>query len=86
MVEWDTVPLVPVTVTVTDPVLVKVHDSVEVPAPPVTVAGVMVQAVLSETSATLPAKPSRDPIVIVEVPGELTATLTAEGLVLIVKS
>ncbi len=79
-------PLVPVTVTVTDPVLVKVQDSVEAPEPPVTVAGVMVQAVLSEASTTLPAKLSKGLTVIVELPGELTATLTVEGLALIVKS
>jgi len=85
-VEWDRAPVVPVTVTVTDPVLVKVQDSIEVPEPPVTVAGVMVQAVLSEASATLPAKLSRGLMVIVELPGELTAALTVVGLALIVKS
>ena len=79
-------PLVPVTVTVTVPVLVNVQDRVEVPEPPVTVAGVRVQAVLLEVRATLPAKPLRGLIVIVEVPAELTVTLTVFGLEAIAKS
>ena len=83
---WESEPLVPVTVTVTVPVLVKVQDRVEVPEPPVTVAGVRVQAVLLEVRATLPAKPLRGLTVIVEVPAELTVTLTVFGLAAIVKS
>ena len=83
---WESEPLVPVTVTVTVPVLVNVQDRVEVPEPPVTVAGVRVQAVLSEVRATLPAKPLRGLMVIVEVPAELTVTLTVFGLATIVKS
>ena len=84
--EWDKDPLVPVTVTVTVPVLVKVQDKVEVPEPPVTLIGVRVQAVLSAASATLPAKPLTGLMVIIEVPAELTATLTEVGFAAIVKS
>jgi len=83
---WESEPLVPVTVTVTVPVPVNVHDRVEVPEPPVTVAGVRVQTVLSEVRATLPAKPLRGLMVIVEVPAELTVTLTLLGLAAIAKS
>jgi hypothetical protein len=84
--ECDNDPLVPVTVTVTDPVLVKVQERVEVPAPPVTLVGVRVQAVLSEVRATLPVKLLRGAIVIVEVPAVFTTTLTVLGLAVIVKS
>jgi hypothetical protein len=86
MAEWDREPLVPVTVTVTLPVLVKVQESVELPDPPAIVAVVRVHAVLSAESATLPVKPLVELIVIVEVPAELIATLTVVGLALIVKS
>jgi hypothetical protein len=79
-------PLVPVTVTATVPVELKVHDNVDVPKPPVTVAGVKVQAELSDTSATSPVKPFTGEIAIVEVPGELTATDTVAGLAAMVKS
>ena len=84
--ECERAPLVPVTVTVTDPVLLKVHDKVEVPEPPFTVAGVRVQAELLEDKATAPVKLFRGEIVMVEVPGELTATDTAVGEAAIVKS
>lgn len=70
----------PVTVTITVPAAVKVHDSAEVPEPPVTVAGVRVQAKLSETSATLLANPFTGETVIVDVPAEFTTTETAVGL------
>lgn len=76
----------PVTVTVTGPVLVKVQDKVEVPEPPLTVAGVRVHAVLSADKATVLVKLLRGEIVMVEVPGELTATVTADGEAAIVKS
>lgn len=39
VVEWDIEPLVPVTVTVTEPADAKVQDNVEEPEPPVTVTG-----------------------------------------------
>jgi hypothetical protein len=73
-------------VTVTDPVAVNVQDRVAVPVPPVTLLGVNVQAVLSDARATVPVKPFTGEIVIVEVPGEFTATDTAVGLAAIVKS
>jgi len=52
----ERLPMVPVTVTVTVPATVNVHDSVELPNP-VTVDGDRVHAVLSLVSTTLPAKP-----------------------------
>jgi hypothetical protein len=86
LVEWDSAPLVPVTVTVSEPVVVKVHESVEVPEPPVTVAGVKVHAVLSLVRATSPVKPFNGAIVIVDVPGVPTITETVVGLAVSVKS
>ena len=79
-------PLVPVTITATAPAEAKVQDSMEVPEPPVTVAGVKVHAELSDTSATSPVNPFTGEIAIVEVPDELTATVTAAGLAAMVKS
>ena len=64
----------------------KVHDSVEVPEPPVTVDGPRVHAPLSETRATSPVKPFNGETVIVDVPAEPTVTVTAVGLAEIVKS
>jgi hypothetical protein len=84
--EWVSEPLVPVTVTVTDPVAVNVQDRVDVPEPPVTLDGVSVQAVLSDVSATVLVNPFRGETLMVEVPGELTATVTAVGDAAIVKS
>ena len=72
--------------TVTEPATAKVHDSMDVPEPPVTVVGDRVQAELSDASATLPVNPFTGEIVIVEVPAEFTATVTAVGLGVIVKS
>ena len=72
--------------TVTDPVAVNVQDRVAVPEPPVTLLGVNVQAVLSDARATVPVNPFTGEIVIVEVPGEFTATDTVAGLAAIVKS
>ena len=66
--------------TVTDPAAVKVQDRVDVPEPPVTLAGVSVQAVLLDARATVPVKAFRGETVMVEVPAELTATVTAVGL------
>ena len=79
-------PLVPVTVTLTVPAVAKVQDNVEVPEPLVTVAGVRVHAELSDTSATSPVNPLTGGIVMVEVPAEPTATVTAVGLAETVKS
>ncbi|SRR5437773_7931441 len=79
-------PLVPVTVTVTLPVVVKVHDNVEVPEPPVTVDGPRVHAPLSETRETSPLKPFNGETVIVEVAGTPTVADTLVGLAAIEKS
>jgi len=75
-----------VTVTVTGPAVAKVQESVDVPDPPVTVAGVSAQAVLSEAKATLAVKPFKGDIVIVDTPAEPTITVTADGLAEIEKS
>ena len=66
--------------TVTDPVAVNVQDRVAVPEPPVTLVGVIVQAVLADVRATVPVNPFTGETVMVEVPAELTATVTAFGL------
>jgi hypothetical protein len=79
-------PLVPVTVTVTAPATVKAQDRIEVPEPPVTVAGVTLHAALSLVRATPPVNPFRGDMVIVDVPPTPTATLTLVGLAAIVKS
>ncbi len=79
-------PLVPVTVTVTDPVAVNVHDNVEVPEPLVTLVGVRMQAGLLDVRATVPVNPFTGEMVMIEVPAELTATVTAFGLADIPKS
>ncbi len=68
------------------PTVIKVHDRVEVPEPPVTVAGDRVQAELSLTRATSPVNPFNGEMVIVEVPAEPTATVTEAGLAETVKS
>jgi hypothetical protein len=77
---------VPVTVTTTVPVVVNVHESVEVPEPPVTDVGVNVQAVLSLVRATSPVKLFSGEIVIVDVPGLPTTTETLVGLAVMEKS
>lgn len=66
--------------TVTDPGAVKVQDRVDVPEPPVTLVGVSVQAVLLDARATALVNAFRGETVMVEVPAELTATVTAVGL------
>lgn len=76
----------PVMVTVTLPVAVKVHDSVELPDPPVTLGGVSEQTELSLVKATAAVKPFSGAIVTVEVPAAPTITLTLVGLAVIVKS
>jgi hypothetical protein len=82
----ERLPIAPVTVTVTVAATVNVHDSVELPNPPVTVDGVRVHAVLSPVSATLPAKPFFGETVILDVPAELTSTVTVDGAAVRVKS
>ena len=76
----------PVTVTATVPAVANVQESVEVPEPPVTEAGVRVHAELSEVSATVPVNPLTGETVIVEVPAELTITVKVVGLAATVKS
>ena len=63
-----------------------VHDSVDVPEPPVTVVGVRVQPELSAVSATYPLNPFSGEMVTVVSPGELTTADTEVGLADIVKS
>jgi len=83
-----------VTVTVKDPVVDAVHESTEVPDDvvvlKVTLVGdsVQVRPVDGETvsvNPTVPVKPFVAATVIVEVPGEPTATLTVVGLAVTVK-
>ena len=76
----------PVTVTVTEPAEVKVHDKVEEPEPPVTVAGERVQALLSLVNATSAENPLTGAIVIVEVPGVPAVVVTVVGAALVEKS
>ncbi len=87
-------PLVPFTVTVNDPVLVALQESVEVVIPPlggVTVVGfkLHVRPVEGETEAAKPTalmNPLRLSTLIAAVPGLPIVTLTATGLENIVKS
>ena len=76
----------PVTVTVTVPAAVKVHERIEVPEPPVTEGAERVQAVLPLVRATLPVNPFNGEIVIVDVPADPTVTVTEAGFADIVKS
>ena len=91
---WDREPLAPVMVTVNEPATEPVQDRVEVPEVEVPVnemlAGlsVHVRPVVGATvsvRATVPVNPFVAATVIVEVPGEPTATLTAIGLAVTVK-
>jgi len=86
LAECDREPLVPVTVTVTVPAAVKVHERIEVPEPPVTVGAERVQAVLPLVRATLPVNPFNGEMVMVDVPADPTVTVTEVGLADIVKS
>lgn len=79
------------TVTVYVPATVPVHDSVEVPEPPVMVPGVNVHVrpVAGEmlvVSVTVPVNPLSGVIVIVEVAAVPTFALTLVGLAEIMKS
>ena len=74
------------TTTDTVPAAVKVQESVEVPEPPVMDAALRVHAELFEVSATVPVNPLIGEMVIVEVPAELTTTVTVVGLAATVKS
>jgi len=93
--EWETDPLVPVTVTVKVPVVDPVHDRVEVPDVVVLVSAILVgdrvhvRPVAGETvsdSVTVPVNPLIPATVMVEVPGEPTTTGTVIGLATTVKS
>jgi hypothetical protein len=77
---------VPVTVTVTLPVEANVHDKVELPEPPVTLADDRVQAELSLDRATVPVNPFNGATVIVEVAATPTTADTLDGLAETVKS
>lgn len=66
--------------------MANVQDSVEVPEPPLTVAGVTVQAASSVARVTVPVKPLTGEIVIVDVPAEFTVTVTLVGFTDMVKS
>jgi hypothetical protein len=88
-------PLVPVTVTVNEPVAEPVQDSAEVPLVVVPVNAmlavdrVQVRPVVGDTTSdrvTVPVKPLTAETVIVEVPGEPTTALTEVGLAVTVKS
>ena len=83
--ECDRDPLAPVTNTCLVPVVVNVHDRVELPEP-VMVVGERVHEVLLVVRLTTPAKPFRPVIVIVEVAATFWVALTLVGLAVIVKS
>ena len=68
------------------PVVLNVHDRVELPEPVTLVGETVHDAVVLVTRLTTPAKPFRPVTVIVEVPAALTFTLTLVGLAAIVKS
>ena len=85
VVEWVRSPLVPVKVTRAVDGEENVHDRVELPAP-VTLVGETVQAVLLVARPTIPAKPLRLVMLIVEDPGDPTKTVDVDGFALIWKS
>lgn len=87
--EWDSVPLVPETVTVYVPAT-PLQESVEVPEP-VTLVGVRVQVrpvagLMLEVRLTTPLNPWRAVTVMVEVPATPALTVTAVGAAVTVKS
>ena len=91
MAVWDRVPLVPVIVTVNVPVVVELHDSVEVPdVPRVTLVGLRVQVrpvgETVEVSVTVPVNPFTLVTVMVEVAVAPTVVETLVGLAVTVKS
>ena len=71
--------------TVSVPTGAKLHERLA-PPDPVTLDGVMVQAVLFDDKLTTPANPFRPAIVMAEVPVEPVLTVTAAGLADIEKS
>jgi hypothetical protein len=80
---------VPVTVTAKVPLVVAVHDRIEVPEP-VTLVGLRVQVIplrlIVLVRLTAPVNPLTAVIVTVDVPGWLTFTATLVGLAAIAKS
>jgi len=68
------------------PVVVKLHDRVELPDPVTLVGETLHEAVVLVARLTTPVNPFRAVIVIVDVPAALTFTLTLVGLAVIVKS
>jgi hypothetical protein len=74
-----------VTETCLLPVVVKVHDRVELPDP-VTLVGETLHEVLLVARLTTPAKPLTADIVMLEAPAAFTLTVTLVGLAAIVKS
>lgn len=76
----------PVTVTVTLPVAVNVHERVDEPDPPDMEDGLTVHAVLSLVKVTVAVKLFNGLTAIVEVPAEPTTTLTLDGLAAMLKS
>src|SRR5438552_18693967 len=76
----------PVTVTTTVPALVKVQERVEVGESLVTHECASITTEFSDIRTTVTEKPVRGDRVIVDVPRELTTTVTAVGLAEIVKS
>ncbi len=62
------------------------QDRVDVPEPPITVAGVRVQAVLSDVKAMPAVNPLSGETVMVENPAEPTAAVTLVGVAVTVKS
>lgn len=72
--------------TATLPVVLKVHDSVDVPEPPVTVVGLSTQATLSLVNATSAENPPDGVTVTVDTPVEPTNMVTLGGLALRLKS
>ena len=85
VVVWMSEPLVPVTATETVDADANVHDRAELPEP-VTLVGETVHAVLLVARLTIPVKPLRPLMVIVDDPAELTSTMSDVGFAVIWKS
>jgi hypothetical protein len=87
---WDSVPLVPVTVTVSFSAVGELHESVEVPVVPrVTLVGLRLQVALPVAATvrlTVPEKPPMLVTVIVEVPVAPALTVILRGLAVTLKS
>jgi hypothetical protein len=83
--ECESEPLVPVTDTCLAPVVVKVHESVELPEP-VMLVGDTEHEVLLVARLTTPPKPLTAVIVMVELAAMFCVAATVDGLAAIVKS